>query len=401
MLAKVFEIAELQDEKQIASGSSKDPAFMREELKKRLNATAVSLYPAAAEPVQVVDGYSDLGQIEWHKICQDIQNGDTDAILELINTNPLNVNGRDRGGSTVLLEAVFEGKVEIVKLLIQNGASLHQTDNFPSAECGKTALEHAVQSKNKDIVLLLLQAGALFNLDDLIGCAQKSAAPKILNLLCHMRDYNLNATQANALMNAGAGAWTWILQGFATNIELPFDLLINTTSELLGLGLYDTCQVMLGVLNKFSLLQNACSPVQPTQVSSTSLSLFSIKLPLDKLELIKDFIKEELEEHGITNKGQYMECKPGYIKDRVYGCHLGIGASTGCAYVRDRFFSIELREGKVCCSKAITHNGNSITWQAMTKEEITKEIMNGNSLISHIINHQQAKQEAKNTPEYH
>lgn len=340
----------------------------------------------------------DFKESTWPLLQQVIIDNDTEGLLKLINENNANVNGCIRSGDTVLINSIHRGKIDIVKLLIEHNANLEHKDNYPSSTGQRTPLQHAVSSKNKDIVVLLLQAGAEFEIDSLTKFAQQCSATEIIKLLHIMEDYKLNATQANALLDMNAEAWTWITQGLSTNIELPFDILIYIASDLLNLDLIDTCQVMLAVLNKFTSFQNDLHPEQPTQLSAPSLSLFATKLPCEQLTLIKNFIKDELAKNSITVKGQFMECKAGYIKDRPYGCHLGIGANTGLAYIRDKFLSIELKGDKVCCSKAVMNNTNNCVWKELTKDEIINEMMDTNSLISQIINHQQVKQESSNTP---
>lgn len=375
-----------------------NPTSIRNELKEKLQASIT--VNTATTPIRAIPKAVGLTPSTWHSIVQIIRENNTDVLLKLINENTVNANGMERGGDTILLNAVREGQIDIVKLLIEHGTDLEQKDNFPSYNSQHNALHYAVISKNKDMLMLLLQAGAKFEIDSLTKLAQENSATEIVKLLSIMKDYDLSITQANAFLDFNTEAWEWISKGFSTG--LPLDVIINITAELLNLDLNDTCQVMLAVLDKFSEFHDApkVQPTQLTQSSATSSGLFSTKLPCEKLRLIKDFITDELAAKSITSKGQYIECKAGYIKDREYGYHLGIGTNTGLAYVRDRFLSIELIGDKVCCSKGIMNGANNLVWKELTKEELIIEISNPDSLIGQIINHQQAKQEAMNTPTF-
>ena len=58
-------------------------------------------------------------------------------------------------GETPLFAASRKGHVEIVNLLLVNGASVFEKDTY-----GQTALTHATPKGNNEIIMLLIKAGA-------------------------------------------------------------------------------------------------------------------------------------------------------------------------------------------------------------------------------------------------
>lgn len=81
----------------------------------------------------------------------------------------VHVDARDRKGRTALSHAAEQGKFEIAKILVEEGASVSAQqwsvtgwaeDRNPYAESGASALYHAIANHHKDIVELLLNHGA-------------------------------------------------------------------------------------------------------------------------------------------------------------------------------------------------------------------------------------------------
>ena len=60
-------------------------------------------------------------------------------------------------GYTALLEAAFEGHVEVTRVLIEAGADMDQADNL-----GHAPMHIALRKKHRDVALLLLSRGASF-----------------------------------------------------------------------------------------------------------------------------------------------------------------------------------------------------------------------------------------------
>ena len=79
-----------------------------------------------------------------------------DLINEILDMRDLEI--QDRDGRTLLINAAIYNRLDIVKLLIQRGASIHTQDNI-----GNTALHAAVLGDNIDVVRFLLENGANIN----------------------------------------------------------------------------------------------------------------------------------------------------------------------------------------------------------------------------------------------
>lgn len=87
---------------------------------------------------------------------------------------------RDR---TLLMEAAKAGRVDIIKLLLQNGANINETDLS-----GRTALNIAISHKQTEAALLLIEANIIVdNVDDLgdtpIKDAEMSGDTKVVEIL--------------------------------------------------------------------------------------------------------------------------------------------------------------------------------------------------------------------------
>ncbi|WP_298627378.1 hypothetical protein [uncultured Legionella sp.] len=225
-----------------------------------------------------------------------------------------------------------------------------------------------------------------------------SKNPDIALLVKCVDKYGLTVAQATALANASDSDFTWITQGYASTPGLLFDNIVEIASRLLHVTYYDATQIMLTALNIVDEEKEAVNSESQLKVSSNASGFFSVKAPIKQLDLIKHFIMDELCSNGLSQKGQFKEFQAGHIADRKYGFHLGIGANTGLAYVRDRNFSIEIKNGKACCAKAVSRERGQIEWKQMTSDEIQQELRNENSLIAQIANHQEAKQSSQHTP---
>jgi ankyrin repeat protein len=88
---------------------------------------------------------------------------------ESLHRHHMDINVTDRSGRTALMWASRFGRIETVKLLLENGAHVNATDND-----GNTALMLA--SRYVNVVELLLEYGAILNAKDKDGRTAKSYA---------------------------------------------------------------------------------------------------------------------------------------------------------------------------------------------------------------------------------
>ena len=84
-----------------------------------------------------------------------VRTGHIEQVRQILD-NGVDVNARDRLGSTPLLDAVWNGNIAITTLLLSKGADV----NAMHAEAGSTALEYAVLTSHADLVSLLIAAHA-------------------------------------------------------------------------------------------------------------------------------------------------------------------------------------------------------------------------------------------------
>lgn len=77
-------------------------------------------------------------------------------VVKLFIEKGIDINGVDSVGTTALMEAVVYGYAEIVKLLLDNGADVHATNNNDQTALSLTT----TKKKHSEIVRLLKKAGA-------------------------------------------------------------------------------------------------------------------------------------------------------------------------------------------------------------------------------------------------
>ncbi|MDF2940406.1 MAG: ankyrin repeat protein [Gammaproteobacteria bacterium] len=123
-------------------------------------------------------------------LVQAIQAGgqkQVESLLSVCIANGLDINIRDRFGSTLLICACQSGHAEIVKTLLAHGADANL------AAGGLTALHHATMSGSEEMVSDLLGNGA--NID-----AQSTMGDTVLHLAVRFRRFEVEAL----LINKGA-----------------------------------------------------------------------------------------------------------------------------------------------------------------------------------------------------
>ncbi|MDB6095144.1 MAG: hypothetical protein JWM32_2706 [Verrucomicrobia bacterium] len=99
-----------------------------------------------------------------------VEREDESSVRALL-ASRVDVNVRDKGGSTPLMRASLHGDLAIVELLIAEGANLDVHDKL-----GKTALHYAAQEQHPAVVERLVAAGAHVNSQDEHGNSPLSMA---------------------------------------------------------------------------------------------------------------------------------------------------------------------------------------------------------------------------------
>ncbi len=120
-----------------------------------------------------------FGQDNNEKLYQAIAKGDTTLVKQLLN-DKADPNFVKASGPwmkvNMLITAVNNGNIDIVKILIADKADVKWKDGFET-----TALMYAASKGNKDIVVLLLDNGADINDNDGKGNTVLSAAKESKN----------------------------------------------------------------------------------------------------------------------------------------------------------------------------------------------------------------------------
>lgn len=125
------------------------------------------------------NGFTEIAQFLQNIVTQATQNvdveagsfmkacecGDIDFVREALKHNKSLANARDRkGGDTALMKAACNGKKNVVKFLIENGADVNMKNYI-----GFTAIHWAFDSEDLSIIELLVNAGADVNAKDITG----------------------------------------------------------------------------------------------------------------------------------------------------------------------------------------------------------------------------------------
>ena len=109
------------------------------------------------------------------KLSRSCEGGNLKVCQELIKQGE-DINCRDHRGMTALMIAAENGRVQIVQLLVKEGANLDFTSE--QMRSGYTALMIAVVEGHQEIVKLLIDAGADLNLTDIVGRTASMLAVK-------------------------------------------------------------------------------------------------------------------------------------------------------------------------------------------------------------------------------
>jgi hypothetical protein len=103
------------------------------------------------QPIMMNVKLGRWGETQLHHCAE---NGFTTSVKRLLSIRNINVNVKDVSGSTPLHWAAYNGHIEIVRLLLQNGADVNAKSNYGST------LHWAASHGNVDILHLLVENGA-------------------------------------------------------------------------------------------------------------------------------------------------------------------------------------------------------------------------------------------------
>ena len=132
---------------------------------KRSSHGGTSLVPAVALMVVLTAGLAAnpahaQGSASDERLLEAAQQGDLEVVKELLAAG-IDIDTGNRYGATALFFAAFRGNVEMVELLLENGAEVNVRDTFYNATPTTWAMSEAQTSEaHRKILELLLEAGS-------------------------------------------------------------------------------------------------------------------------------------------------------------------------------------------------------------------------------------------------
>lgn len=265
------------------------------------------------------------------------------------------INVGDRSGETPLTAAIAKKDAEVVKTLLEAGASVHLKTDYPGGDGQITPLMAAAKTGNIEIVHLLLQAGALSTINvatysgkTAYDFAMAKKCHAIADLLNHtikikqmMEKYNLSFVQAEAYVNLHAEDREWILQGYSLVkynntlpngapglAPLPADLFYQITMQKLGLSMEDTVAIIDAVLTHFDVSQiitipNSCrrAGIRETLGSATHYILYCLNSAFEH----ENNPSLRLTDNGLEFYFENIEqarCLMDYLKENGFETHI-------------------------------------------------------------------------------
>ena len=117
-------------------------------------------YGSIEEFEELMDVYKNYLRMDYDVIIAAIKQGRVDVVNLLIK-NGARVNPYQKYSSSPLFEAAACGRDDIVKVLIQAGANVNQvTIEGIDLDSGRTALHRAARALRADVVKILIENGA-------------------------------------------------------------------------------------------------------------------------------------------------------------------------------------------------------------------------------------------------
>ncbi|CAI2350095.1 unnamed protein product [Caenorhabditis sp. 36 PRJEB53466] len=172
-----------------------------------------------------------------------VRAGNTLVVKQLVQLDPDSIDETDNEGWSALLNAAHGGHIDIIRLLIDNGAAVDQPDLM-----GWSPLMWAVYKNQHDCVDMLLNAKAHVNLID----EEDGLTPLIVasgrgfgQIVERLIDADC---QVNACDKFGSTALIWA----ARKGHLPVvQLLLNSGAEVDAVGMYSSTALMLATRGNY------------------------------------------------------------------------------------------------------------------------------------------------------
>jgi ankyrin repeat protein len=215
------------------------------------------------------------------EIEEAVKQNDVDFIRQELD-NGLDINDKTLyGGSTMLKMASYQGKTDIVKLLVERGVDINFTYNL---EYDNSALTLATEKSHKDIVKLLIENGADINYQNwhhasALYFAVKNGDIHIVNyLLEHGADINIKIYQNENILT----------QAIKNGHNEIIKLLLEKGSEFMLFN-FDTAVEKCSI-EVIELLIDKGGDIHQCDYKNTSV--LAIAVEKEDIELVKFFIQK-------------------------------------------------------------------------------------------------------------
>ncbi len=138
-----------------------------------------------------------------------VDHGDTDVVRNLLELKRIDVNAKDRFGRTVLMKACWRVDTSIIKMLLQYGADIKETDKE-----GNTSLHTLAEVRSKSVeraMEILIKNGADINTRNRAGCtplhyaALNDRSDVVKFLVSHGADVNAQTRYSSTPLHIAMG----------------------------------------------------------------------------------------------------------------------------------------------------------------------------------------------------
>lgn len=193
------------------------------------------------------------------------QAGDTATVISM--TTSRGINTEFKSGQTFLLKAVTAGNIDIVSLLIDQGANVNYQDSL-----GNTALSYASRENIIEIVSLLINKGAKVDMQDNSGNTPLSLA-LTYNYRCNMEVAEFLIKNGANINNQDKNGYTPLINAVIQKKQENVNLLMDKGANISivnnnGVTAYD-----IAALNKFYYLMVLINPHMMSQPDKNGLTI--------------------------------------------------------------------------------------------------------------------------------